>query len=139
MDGMDVAICKLNKEKMELEFAGAHRPLYLLRGEEVIVYKGDRKPIGGTHLREQGIKFTNHKIPVQPGDAFFIFSDGLQDQFGGPTERKKKYSSKRIRETLIKHNNLPMDQMKNAIEKDFLDWMGKTKQVDDVLLIGVKF
>ena len=139
MDGMDVALCHIDRERNVLQFAGAHRPLYLLRNEEVIEFKGDRQSVGGIQLREEGALFTNHSIEIRPGDAFFIFSDGLQDQFGGPAEKKKKYSSKRIREVLTKNYNLPMQKLQQVFEDDFQQWMGETGQVDDVLLIGLKF
>lgn len=139
-DGMDIALCKVDFKRMELSFSGAHRPLYLLRGKELIVHKGDREVIGGIqHDKECNRQFTNTVIPLEKGDSFYIFSDGLQDQFGGNGERKKKYSSKRIREILVQHSALPIEELGEAIEKDFMEWMSTTNQIDDVLLIGVKF
>ena len=46
-DGMDLALCKIDKENKIIQFAGAHNPLYLLRKGELIEYKGSRKGIGG--------------------------------------------------------------------------------------------
>ena len=46
-DGMDLAFCKIDKEKKTLEFAGAHRPLFQMRNGELNEYRGDRKAIGG--------------------------------------------------------------------------------------------
>jgi PAS domain S-box-containing protein len=137
-DGMDIALCKINTKKNEVQFSGAHRPLYHLRGKELTEYKGDRKAVGGIpHANKVENSFTNHLINVQPGDKIFFFSDGLTDQIGG--EEKKKYSPQRIREAIVEYNDFSMDRFYNYFVKDLSDWQGSNKQIDDVLLIGIEF
>ena len=71
-------------ESNELQFAGAHNPLYYLSNNELTVYKGSRKGIGGKPLERKVEKdFENNIIQYKKGDQFFIFSDGLPDQVGG--------------------------------------------------------
>ncbi len=137
-DGMDIAFCKINTTKMELQYCGAHRPLYLLRNSDLEEYKGDKKAIGGIpHFKKKEEKFTNHIIQLNKKDKIFFFSDGLTDQYGGP--ENKKYSPKRIREALLAHPNFSMTQYMNYFEKDFNKWIDNKKQIDDVLLIGIGF
>ena len=137
-DGMDVAFCKYNKRTMQLEYSGAHRPLYLVRNGELIQYKGDRKAIGGIpHKKKKEQNFTNYVIDIKKGDKIFIFSDGLPDQLNGET--RKKYQAKRIREVILENKDFSMSKFSNYFAKDFKDWMGTYKQIDDVLLIGVEF
>ena len=137
-DGMDIALCKINVLKNEVEFAGAHRPLYLLRGEEIIEYKGDRKAIGGIPVGKKPEEpFTTHYIKPEKGDKIFFFSDGLPDQLGGP--ERKKYSPRRIREMLVAHRNYTMAEFNRLFEDDFLEWKAGIKQTDDILLIGIEF
>jgi PAS domain S-box-containing protein len=137
-DGMDIALLKFNPAKNEISFSGAHRPLYLLRNNELIEYKGDRKAIGGIPLGNKPEKnFTNYDIPIMTGDKFFFFSDGLPDQLGGP--ELKKYSPGRIREQIVTNAHLSMSEYQNYFEKEFFEWKGKEKQIDDVLLIGIEF
>jgi serine phosphatase RsbU (regulator of sigma subunit) len=122
----------------EVEFAGAHRPLYLLRTGEIIEYKGDRKAIGGIPVgRKPEEPFTTHRIKPEKGDKIFFFSDGLPDQLGGP--ERKKYSPKRIRDMIVEHQDYTMDQFNKMFEEDFLEWKAGIKQTDDVLLIGIEF
>ena len=137
-DGMDIAFCKINYKEKEVQFAGAHRPLYLLREGELIEYKGDRKAIGGIpHRKKEEENFTNYTINYKRGDKIFFFSDGLPDQLGGPED--KKYSPKRIRELISENNNLPIEKYSNLFSSDFDKWKGDGKQIDDVLLIGIEF
>lgn len=137
-DGMDIAFCKINHEKNELQYSGAHRPLYLLRKGELLEYKGDRKAIGGIPHRKKAEKdFTNYIIDINRGDKIFFFSDGLPDQLGGP--EIKKYSPRRIRDMIVENKDLTMEEFNTFFVKDFTDWMGDHKQIDDVLLIGIEF
>ena len=137
-DGMDIALCKYNKKTKVLEYAGAHRPLYLLRNEELEIFKGDRKAIGGIpHKKKLEKDFTNYVIDIQKGDKIFFFSDGLPDQVGEVT--KKKYQAKRMRELILDNKNLNMPEYSNKFIKDYNAYKGNHKQIDDILLIGIGF
>lgn len=137
-DGMDIAICRIDKKKQELQYAGAHRPLYLLRDGELIQYKGNRKAIGGIPHRKKAEKdFENYVIQYKKGDKIFFFSDGLPDQLGGP--ERKKYSPQRIRQQIVDNKELSMSQFHSLFDSEFKKWKHKEKQIDDVLLIGIEF
>ena len=136
-DGMDIALCRLSEDRKELMFSGAHLPLYLVRGDELIEYKGSRFPVGGTQYRNRN-KYANNVIEVQKGDKIFIFSDGIIDQIGGPENRK--WMSVGLKEFIIENSTLSMSEFNKKIEKQFQEWMliGSHKQIDDVILFGVQ-
>ena len=132
-----MALCRFMKNRPVMEFAGAHRPLYLLSEGEVSVYKGDRKAIGGLkHRRKAEKPFTNTEILCQPGDKFFFFTDGLTDQMGGP--EGLKYGSARVRQTLLENAGYTIPQFYDYFQGDFIAWMGKERQLDDLLMIGIE-
>jgi PAS domain S-box-containing protein len=136
-DGMDIALCKLNYNTMKMEYAGAHRPLICVRAGEITEIKADRKAIGGIPLKGKVEKsFTNHEIQLEADDKYFIFSDGLPDQIGGP--EKKKYSSQRVRSTIEKYSHFSIEAYADVFKKDFDSWKGDEKQIDDILLIGIE-
>jgi len=137
-DGMDIALCKINLEKNIIEYAGAHRPLYLLRNKELQQFKGNRKAIGGIPLGRKPEKdFENYTINLENSDKVFFFSDGLPDQIGGKNGRK--YQAVRIREMILSNPDLKMDDYKTLFNDDFESYKGDYKQIDDVLLIGIEF
>lgn len=137
-DGMDIAFCKINLKKKELQFAGAHRPLILLRNGEIIEFKGNRKAIGGIpHPKKTENLFDNHVIEIMPGDKIFFFSDGLVDQIGG--DDKRKFSIQQVRSMIITNKEESMSDYYEIFSKEFFNFMGELKQVDDVLLIGIEF
>lgn len=134
-DGMDMSMCSINYKKMELNFAGAFNPLYIIRGGELIQYKADKFPVG-LQVGTENQQYTNHTIQLQKGDSIYVFSDGYADQFGGP--KGKKFMASHFRELLIKSSELDINKQKDFLNSTIEDWRGVLEQVDDILIIGVK-
>jgi transcriptional regulator with GAF, ATPase, and Fis domain len=133
-DGMDVAICSIDLENNKLEFAGAFSPLFILRNNEVLKFKGDKHPIGN-FVGVEEYEFTNNEIDLLPEDKIYIFSDGFVDQFGGPNGKKLKYNY--FRKLLLDNHKKPMPKQKEAINTFFEEWRTGFEQIDDVCIIGV--
>ena len=45
---------------------------------------------------------------------------------------------KQFKELLIAINNKDMDEQKNILINNFIDWKGDLEQLDDVCIIGVR-
>ena len=136
-DGMDLAFCSFDNKNMKLEYAGALRPMYLIRDNNIYEYKGDRFSVGLNKPDEnKATGFKNHEIPLQDGDIIYIFSDGYVDQFGGPEGKKYKY--RRFRHLLLAIHKLSMAKQHEYLEKSILNWKGDLDQVDDILVIGIR-
>jgi serine phosphatase RsbU (regulator of sigma subunit) len=136
-DGMDIALLQVIPEQNQVIYSSAHRPLFLIRDNQLIEYKGDKFPIGGIQYDKKRVPFINTSIQIQKGDIMLIFSDGLPDQVGG--EEKKKFMSSRIAEIAVQNSTKSMDELEKIYDSSITDWMKNTKQVDDILLIGMKF
>ncbi len=133
-DGMDAALCTLNKETLVLQYAGANNPLYLVRGNEVIQIKADKFAIAG--FVPDTKNYTNHEIQLEKGDVIYLFSDGYADQFGG--EKGKKFMYKRFRNLLLQIKDKAPAEQKQILNETLEDWRGVHEQVDDILVIGVQ-
>lgn len=133
-DGMDMVICKYNRLEKRLIFAGANNPLYLIREEELTEYKTDKMPVS---IHEVMDPFTRHEVKMKPGDCIYIFSDGYADQFGGPKRKKLKYRG--FKDLLITHHQQPMKDQGLRLNSAFEAWKKGTEQIDDVVVIGVRF
>lgn len=151
-DGMDMALAILNKNNRELHFAGANNPVYIIRdkkipggkelepylsteGEDYQLYeiKGDKQPIG-VHWEETS--FRTHSIVLREDDTFYLFSDGVVDQYGGPN--RKKYKSLNFKRLLLSIQKESMQKQGQIVENTFETWKGDIEQIDDVSVIGVK-
>ena len=134
-DGMDIALCALDRKNMKLEFAGANNPLWIISGDTMTEVKADKKPIGHFGDNEQKL-FTHHEVELKPGDCFYIFTDGYADQFGGPKRKKFKYRP--MQELVHSVHSRSMDEQEAVLRGQFLAWKDNLEQVDDVLVIGVR-
>ncbi len=133
-DGMDMALCTLDRETLTLDYAGANCPLYLIRDGQLLQFEPTKISVGGFELG--GTTFQEHRIQLRRGDVVYVFSDGYPDQFGGP--RGKKFLYRRFRELLLKIHGMPMDRQKGMLLDELNNWKGAHEQVDDILVIGMR-
>ncbi|MBP7809166.1 MAG: SpoIIE family protein phosphatase [Bacteroidia bacterium] len=132
-DGMDICLCSLDTTTNKLEYSGANNPVYIYSGNELKEIKATKQPIGRF---ESKINFVNHEVQLNLGDAVYLFTDGIADQFGGPEGKKYKY--KRVKELLLQNNSKSHSEQKNNIITEFVKWKGQNEQIDDVCLMGIK-
>jgi serine phosphatase RsbU (regulator of sigma subunit) len=121
-----------NFKTIELYWAGANNPLWLVRNQELVEFKPDRQPIGKF---DNPSSFKTHKIKLEKGDKFYIFSDGFADQFGG--QKGKKLKTGKLRELILAQQSDSMQVQYDIMNKFFEMWKGSLEQVDDICLIGV--
>ncbi len=136
-DGMEISLCVIDKETNTINYAGAMNPMYIVKGGDVLVVKPDINSIGGDGFKNNEVLFTNQVVPIEKGMTIYMFTDGYMDQFGG-TENKK-YNVKNFQELLIHIQKMNMDEQKGEIEKAIQIWKGNQKQIDDMLVIGIRF
>lgn len=151
-DGMDLSLICINHRENKLVYAGANNPVYIIKKEKInsnnpkiiqinensqnFMYeiKADRMPLAIYRNLED---FNAVEIPFEPGDSAFLFSDGFADQFGGPKNTKFKYMP--FKEMIFENAEKPMSEQKILYENIYDQWKQKSEQVDDVLLLGIKF
>lgn len=133
--GMDATLIVIDKEAMELQFAGAHNSLYLIRNHVLKEIKADKLSVGS--LKDgQVVPFSNHIIPIQKGDIFYMFSDGFPDQIGGPNRKKFYYPP--FKELLLSVHLQDVQEQKTKLDKTITEWRGERDQTDDILVVGIR-
>jgi serine phosphatase RsbU (regulator of sigma subunit)/Flp pilus assembly protein TadD len=133
-DGMDIVLCCIDPQTRMLSYAGANRPLCLIRGQQVQEFKPTKASIAGSTPDQQ--VYMQHEIALEKNDSLYLFTDGFADQFGGPEH--KKFMSRRLRETLLEISTLPMSSQEIELQKRFDAWRGRHAQVDDVMVLGLR-
>jgi serine phosphatase RsbU (regulator of sigma subunit) len=136
-DGMDIALAVIDKKNNSLEFASALRPMFLFSDGQFAEIKGDKIPITSSISGTSISNYTKHTFDFNQGDFFYIFSDGIIDQFGG--DKGKKFLTKRFKQLLFEINPLSMREQKEIIKKTMDEWKGEYEQVDDVLVMGIRY
>ena len=159
-DGMDIALCIIDKKEKKIQFSGAYNPLFMVRplakaekeqinkgtdpkfpprsihnnSHVLLQIAGDKMPIGISAKDLAPFKY--NEIDIGKDYSFYIFSDGFVDQFGGPNG--KKFMVRAFKKMVLDIQDQPMNKQGEILEKRFRDWKGKLPQVDDILVIGFK-
>jgi len=135
-DGMELALCSMNKATGQLCFAGANRPLFIADGTTVRIIPGSKRSIGGDQASHVDSDFAEHTLTLSPNSMIYLTTDGYYDQFGGAYNGKML--KKRFMETLQEIQALPTDQQLAKLRECFEQWRGDSEQLDDVLVLGVR-
>lgn len=133
-DGMDIALCVFDKVTNELQFSGAYNPLIFMRNKEITEFLPNKMPIG--YHRRKDESFTNNVMHFQPGDVFYLFTDGFADQFGGPFGRK--FLKGNFKQLLKSVADEPLIIQQQIIIQIYNNWKGENSQIDDIMVLGIK-
>ncbi len=135
-DGMDVSMLAIHHESKDVRWAGANRPLFIVKHDGTFDrLEGNKFPVGGVQMDVHRV-FTTHEVNVEEPSMTYMYSDGFADQFGG--EKGKKFMVKRLHETLCNIHHQSAEEQRNELDKQFENWRGAHEQVDDVLVVGIE-
>lgn len=135
-DGMDMSIVVISKFDDEVLYAGANRPLFWVHQGALNVVDPDKMSIGGEQLEEERV-FTTQLIEPQDGDVFYMFSDGIVDQFGGPDQ--KKFGTKKLKQLVMENHHEKMSVQRALFNLVWKDWKADDEQIDDVTMMGYRY
>ena len=136
-DGMDLAICIINKKSKKVVFSGARNGVYIVGNTGPLKeYKGDYTPVGGSYFKKEKLDqrtYTAHEFSLKKDDWVFMYTDGYYDQFGGTKNKSMGVNKFKdiICESVKQNNDLSSD-----LKKEFINWKGNNNQLDDVLVFG---
>lgn len=133
-DGMDISVCKIDKNRNTLHFAGANNALYIVSNGQLKTIRADRQGIGG--LQRKRKPFTAHTIEVSEDTYFYLSSDGYADQFGG--EQGRKFMKNNFRKLLQELGERSGGEQKAILTQTLNQWKGNYQQIDDILVIGFR-
>jgi len=132
-DGMDISFAKIDLNNKIIEYAGANSSAYIIRNKEIIVLEAVKNPIG-IFINEKSFETITQNI--EQNDIIYLFTDGYHSQFGG--EKNEKFKLGRFKNLLIEIHELPIEIQKQKLITTIKQWQGGLKQVDDILIIGIK-
>ncbi len=134
-DGMDLALCVVDRLNNTLEYSGAKNPLFIYQNSLLQQIKADKMPIGGLQ-KEEKRSFSKHTFDIQTPTNIYMFTDGYHDQFGG--EQGRKFMTNNLFALLQENAHKPMNEQKRIIEHTMDEWIRGYEQIDDMLIIGLK-
>ncbi|MCC5928388.1 MAG: tetratricopeptide repeat protein [Cyclobacteriaceae bacterium] len=133
-EGIDLAICIIDKKEHNIGYAGCQIPLYLMRDNKFFQYEPEKYAPGNHHYKTGTVK--TQVIKAKKGDVIYLTSDGYQDQFGGPLN--KKFMKSRFKDLLTDIAQKPLKVQEEILVETYLVWKEDLVQTDDVLIIGCR-
>jgi sigma-B regulation protein RsbU (phosphoserine phosphatase) len=130
---MDASLAYVDFEAKTVTFAGAKMSLYWYDGTAVGEMKGDRVSIGGKRTPS----FENKVTPWKAETTFYLTTDGLLDQAGGP--KGYSFGQARFAELLKAQANRPLTAQKAAFTEELASYQGELAQRDDITVVGFRF
>lgn len=159
MEGMDIAFCSLNTETLEMQYAGANNPCWIIQfenepmnqfenekekkkasGEQfsnLIELNGDKMPVGN---HERMNDFVTQTIQLHKGDLLYLMSDGYKSQLGGA--KGTKFLVKNLRKLICEISSKSITEQKNILEESLNRWRNhnaySVEQTDDITVLAVR-
>lgn len=132
--GMDLAVCVIDLNSKTLEFAGANIPLSYFNNSMLKKLLPDKFAIGGDYLDKNKPIFSKQFLKFNSGDRFFLFTDGVIDQFNNAD--KEKITRRGFEQHLLLYLDNPFNSIKNDLLEFLKTWQGCNQQTDDILILG---
>ena len=134
-DGLDMAICRVDRHARTLDFAGARLSLFWVKDGNVEEIKGGRRSIG-YRSSDVNCRFTSHRLNIETPACFYMMTDGITDQPGG--ERKTRFGKRRIVELIAENFWKPFSEQRNLLWELFNRHKGSESQRDDITIVGFR-
>jgi serine phosphatase RsbU (regulator of sigma subunit) len=138
-DGMDISFAKINHGDMTITFAGARNNAFVFADGQVQTLKATAKSIGGLSLLgevEPDRKFKEEIFQLKMDSVLILTTDGVFDQLN---DQDEKYGINRFKEMILQLDTSNFEKATEYFDENFCSWKGSTPQLDDVLLMAVKF
>ena len=131
-DGLEIGVCYITPELDKIHFAGARMSLMILENGEITELKGDKSSIGYKAVTYDAA-FTNHVLEALD-KQFYLLSDGIPDQPGGP--KRRGFGKKRFKNILTQKDNTSLIEQRDILYDEFKRYQGEEARRDDVSVIG---
>ena len=137
-DGMDIAICIVNKKERIVHFSGARNGIIAMSDSKIKRYDADLYSVGGSYTNKSkkiNRQFKSQQIELQKGDWVFMYSDGFYDQLGDSTYQSLGMAKFEKILAACAANATGQHQI---LMEEFNSWKGNLPQIDDLLVLGFR-
>ena len=135
-DGCDAAILRIDRERRQLEFAGAKIELWQLKASgELVRHAAARVSLGYSQRLSDDQLPSTAVIRYDTGDTFVVVTDGFTDQIGGPGDKRVSYGYRRLQAVLTGNARASASEIVQAMKADFAAWQGDNFRRDDVTAV----
>lgn len=121
-----------DSDRGTLTYANAgHNPPYLIHGEPRILEGSDGTPLG----LFAGEEYTDVEVPVEEGDAVFLFTDGVNEAVNSAGEF---YGTDRLEEVLKETAGDSENDIVGSVYASVREFAGEAEQNDDITMLALR-
>ena len=130
---MWVALLEISTGKCSVVNAGHEHPAVCKAGEkyELIVYK-HAMPIGTM----EGLRFKQHEFQMNPGDIFFVYTDGVAE---ATNRNNELYGPERMLDALNLDTGADPKKVLLNVKKDIDSFVDGAEQFDDITMLCLRY
>jgi serine phosphatase RsbU (regulator of sigma subunit) len=133
-DGCDLAVLFIARDG-SVSISSGHIPVFICDGKEVRQIKGQKIAVGEGIIKSKD-EINVARIEANPDNTFYIGSDGLFDQPGGPLSIPFGY--KAFKRVIMENHGKNLSVISEKIWNAFEEYRGDEIRVDDIQLISFK-
>ena len=128
-----IAVLEISTGKGIAANAGHEHPVLRRAGGkyELLIYKHSM-PIG--IIRD--LPFKQHEFQIQPGDSFFVYTDGVAEATNG---NKALYGTDRMLDALNKDPSAPPERVLANVAEDINSFVDGAEQFDDITMLCFRY
>lgn len=82
----------------------------------------------------EGIRFREHEFELHPGDALYVYTDGVPE---ATNINDELFGPERMLESLNRDPDADVEKMLASVKKDVDDFTGEAPQFDDITMLGL--
>jgi serine phosphatase RsbU (regulator of sigma subunit) len=125
----------LNTKTGKVLFANAgHNPPLVKHADGTYEYLKSRA--GFVLAGMEGIRYRKNELQLQPGDAIYLYTDGVTEATDLNTEL---YGEERLYTVLEKYKDVTPEELCDEVKKDVDAFAGEAPQFDDITMLALKY
>lgn len=133
--GLDISLIIFDKKDKSVQYSGGNNRVVLVRDGKASVIEGDKLELGKVPYKKN--QYTNRELNLLKDDMLYLFTDGYQKQFY--IESPEKDRQEEFYALLESICNKPVEEQKRALNLRLRHFYRGISQVDDALVVGIRF
>ncbi|MGQ7845302.1 SpoIIE family protein phosphatase [Granulosicoccus sp. 3-233] len=134
-DGMDAAICMIDRDSGSGVFAGAHLSLTICSEQGTSRIRGDRLSLGYADTPGNP-QFQETRFALSADTRLLLHTDGIIDQVGGA--RGIAFGYKRFASIVRQHRADSLTTLTEALEREFAEYAAGEPRRDDLTVLAFR-
>ncbi|MCB8964499.1 MAG: tetratricopeptide repeat protein [Bacteroidales bacterium] len=131
---IDIGFISIDFQRKKLLYAGANRPLIIVKDGNLEKIAGNTRSAGGFQPKAPK-HFVNNERTLESTSILYLTTDGYSDQMNPVS---KKFGQQRLYNLLMQISDKEMSAQKTILLNELANHKGGEDQLDDICILGIK-